>query len=275
LSWDNNESHFIRPEKPQYNNVEDGYIHKFRHWYYDQKNIQFNEFVKLNNVEPVEVLSNFYITFLELLFQSKELIKTPGSLSFRDPWYITVDTVNCTYSQDTTFRTIAIPDTGFNFGDFSYGGIFLDQDPSVPGSPYYSLRASKYLDINGSHKWPGDTLDVGESFFTGWSVAPADSSAFIVTDPDTSHQEEEYDTKAVIFKEAGAEITANYKAHLITGKPSSSSESRSALSPNSQRKVDCVATQNGQSFQDGLYQAVYESAGEVCTPTECKLHGRC
>jgi len=262
MAFKNTDTLSIRTRFPRYygmDNINPSYRHMFHDWNVASGKYGFTK--KIPNPIPSTYTSHLLLVHPAFITTTLELHVDTTHLYFLDPFFVEG---TCNYTQPKTFRNHTITnDTSSqgNLGRYEYGGVFLDQDPSVPGSPYYSLRASKYLDISGNHKWPGDTLGVGESFFTGWTMAPADSSAFIVTDPDTSHQHGEYDTKAVIFKEAGAEITASYKAHLITGKPSSSWESRSALSPNSQRKVDWVATQDGQSFQHGLYQAVYDLLG--------------
>ena len=97
-------------------------------------------------------------------------------------------------------------------GSIQYGGVFLDQNPDTSNSsvPYYSLRASKYIDTAGVHKWPGPPLMIRDIAFGGWDTSK------VVLVSDTLHEDEEYDTKAVIFKEDSAVVTARYKAHLLS-----------------------------------------------------------
>lgn len=187
-----------------------------------------------------------------------------ATLFFRDPWYTYGA---CTYTQPQVFREHLITsDTSSegNLGRYAYGGIFLNQggpDPLYPISPYHSIRASKFIDTLLHHQAPPQQLSAGDLTFAGWIVSPPNSATLT---NDLLYQNNEYDTRAVIFHQENAEVKANYKAHLLSNKQFSTSQSISATSPNSQRKIDHIFSQAGMPYgSSGMYQAVYESSGEI------------
>lgn len=186
-------------------------------------------------------------------------------LKIRDYWKTVYQ--SCIALQDMNFNDYEVPTTGFDLGSFSnYGGIFLNQGGLIehPTPPYYTLRASKYLSSlhNYSHRYSGANLSVGDLVFAGWKENPLRKAIF-GSDPLNNGQPpynnpEQYDTKVVKFIEDGVSVTASYKAHRLSNKPASETESSSPTSPNSQRKIDVA-----NNILDPPHIAVYESMGEV------------
>lgn len=172
-----------------------------------------------------------------------------SQLFFKNPWYVNpsastrslLDQHDEFLAQDVSLQGLATSTHN--------GGVFLNAGAGpVLKPPYYSLRASKVLDRQSmNHK--STPLSAGDWAFTGWSATNSD----LVLDPERFSSAypnpDEYDTKAVIFKDASANVSANYKAHRYA---------RSATTPtstNSQRKVAVSA--------DGVHHATYESDGNI------------
>ncbi|MGB2869029.1 MAG: right-handed parallel beta-helix repeat-containing protein, partial [Bacteroidota bacterium] len=104
---------------------------------------------------------------------------------FEDPWYLKLDG---TQSGGFVEYTNSYSPTGAQ-GESS-GGVFLNQS----GPPYYSIRAPLSQLISGS-----------TAFFQGWSYH-ADSATLQQVGSNPAG----YDQKAVVFKLAGATVTAQY-----------------------------------------------------------------
>jgi len=181
----------IHPTYNKYNDMQydSGVVYRFAYWKDDKSDYDINTFSNLT--KPRIVNSNFLQSYSVKTSIKYDNNNAAGSMLFQDPWFVVQDTSSCSLtSQSDAFHVISVPESGFNFGQFSYGGVFLNQgNPIDLHPPYYSLRASKFLDTSGTHKWPGTPLEAGESVFTAFSVAPRDTSAFVVTDPlDTAAQ---------------------------------------------------------------------------------------
>lgn len=133
----------------------------------------------------------------------------------------------------------------------SNGGIFLrNYSKHHRDLPHYSIRASKIWDAKTlTHKWPRP--DVGDYVFERWEAINTElyeEPLNLGTDPAFANPEQ-YDTRAVNFLNNTAILSALVKAHRqsIGSEPPSKS--------NSQRKV--------ARTRDGMYHAVYESAGRI------------
>lgn len=143
-----------------------------------------------------------------------------GSFWFRDPWWV------------SNPETGEQPDIFREFPTQMDSGVFLNQNPNIPGNPYYSARVPLSQDIAGH---PANFLD--------WQATGAD----LPNDPGPPPPAG-YTQKAVVFTSANAEVAARYKWHLASSSPS-------VTAPNGQRKV--VRDNNGN------YHMAYESGGEI------------
>ncbi|MGC8928853.1 MAG: T9SS type A sorting domain-containing protein, partial [Myxococcota bacterium] len=142
-----------------------------------------------------------------------------GNIQFQDPWYVLSDG-----SQPGNYW---INVRGFYEPTGKEGaqekGVFLNQGLTQQGQwvpPYYSVKAISPQDItfnDRTHKF----------YFQGWSASPPNSAEF---------QNANALETPVVFKQAGAVVSANFKGSMI-------SNSENALSTSSQRKV--VRTSNG------------------------------
>ncbi|MGH7595479.1 MAG: S8 family serine peptidase [bacterium] len=153
-----------------------------------------------------------------------------GSVEFKDPWLIddTSDPkgprnrgLNAVWTSQTSPFS---PSTGS-----SYKGVFLNQDPNIPGNPYYSARVLETQTISGF-----------TSYFQNWVTSGAN-----LTTP--NNLVGGYYESPVVFQSAGATVTAKYKAHL-------GSSSTLAMASNNQRKM---------VYDGAYYYLVYESGGEI------------
>lgn len=163
-----------------------------------------------------------------------------GSLDFMDPWLIDYPDPNYgnnlrNQGMSAPFKSVAYSSNNLGTST-SYKGVFLNQppDPNNPNVPYFSVRAPlTQTNVNGY-----------TGYFQNWSVLPSNGATFQQIGSNPSG----YDQKAVVFNQANAIVTANYKGHLISG-------SSIGFNTNSQRKV--VRT------DDGKLHMVYESMNQV------------
>ncbi|MEX2117628.1 MAG: zinc metalloprotease, partial [Bacteroidota bacterium] len=124
-------------------------------------------------------------------------------VQFKDPWL--VDDYTDPMGQrnrDTNAVFYLVPSGTYNIGlETNYQGVFLNQSgpPNFP-PPYYSVKVPLITTINGS-----------TAFFAGWSYDPAYIS---LGQPEPSPSG--YDQKAVVFKQAGATLTAQYSHSTIS-----------------------------------------------------------
>lgn len=171
------------------------------------------------------------------------------ALLFKNPWYVNPAATNqSNVAQYDSFFPLGLSYKG-QPTQYHNGGVFIGAgDPVDLQPPYYTLRTSQVLDRqNMTHKLPPAVA--GDWVFTGYEK----NQAQLVNDPrndgtGTYSDPEQYDTKVVIFEQANAEVTAEYKAHRAA---------QTSLPPtrmNSQRKV---------AFSGQLHHAVYESAGQI------------
>jgi len=126
------------------------------------------------------------------------------SLEFMDPWLEDTGALGGEFrnhGMSAPFNSVAYdPQNPYNLGvNTPYKGVFLNQ-AAVPPNPYYSVRAPLITIIDGS-----------TAFFQGWSY----DQNYIELEqvgPNPSG----YDQKAVIFKQAGAVLTAQYTNSSIS-----------------------------------------------------------
>ncbi len=98
----------VRPGHQKYNdiNLDSGKTYHFKFWRNKASDIDF--VLSETIVKPTVIYSNFVKSEISDVFVSIDGVERYGFLSFRDPWYITVDTVNCTYLQDTPTVRIVV-----------------------------------------------------------------------------------------------------------------------------------------------------------------------
>lgn len=109
----------------------------------------------------------------------------------------------------------------------SYGGVFLDQDYTIPGPPYYSVGAPN-----------PNTVDGITSYFTQW------------TGSNVAYRTPGKDTTAVVFQSAGATATALYKGHMVSTTSdaiTARSQSHVVMGPGSPRPL-FAAYQSGEKL---------------------------
>ena len=156
-------------------------------------------------------------------------------ISLKDPWYYSKDQNN-NWINSNIFKNYPSPLNIQNNSLSSYGGVFLNQnpDPNDATKPYYLVKASQTQHINLGSPWGTRAF-----YFQNWSANTATSASL---------QNANALETAVVFKEAGATVTANYKGHFL-------SNSSAALANNGQRKV--VRDKNG------IYHMVYASMNSI------------
>lgn len=194
-----------------------------------------------------------------------------SELEIKDPWRIEQNVQAQTQTQDDEFVGQSLPYQFIN--DNTTYGVFLDINSVQIDTtkPYYVFRAPFLLSYNQT-SWIQQTcggyaspiaagcpgLSAGDLVFVDWVVDFYNGSprALFGDDPRYSLYPDwsEFETKAVVFKKQEAQITARYKAHLLSDKPVSLTESSGPTGNNSQRKVDVCGDE---------HHMVYESAGEV------------
>ncbi len=159
FAWNDNVK--MRPDIDKYWSVQGSSTNwfKFLYWRNDPSLFEFNYIYQVK--KSLTLKSNFHpgkdATLSVLIEQVANPMDAIADMFLRDPWYVTYN--GCVAQSPYTFRPVGISFSGENIGPASYGGgIFLDKggDIRFPVSPYYTLRASKYL--NGywllNHKWP-------------------------------------------------------------------------------------------------------------------------
>ncbi|MGE5401209.1 MAG: hypothetical protein ACM3S2_12460, partial [Ignavibacteriales bacterium] len=159
---------------------------------------------------------------------------TGTTVSLRDPWYYYSDGQNNWYQSDE-FKSYNSPLLIQKNSSGTYGGVFLNQDPSTGSNPYYSVSfpstsSNQSVNINGINH---------QIYFINWSASPLGSATIV--SPNSA-------STPVIFKSEGATVTANIKASML-------SNSSTAFSNSSQRKLACTP--------NGSLHLVYESMGKV------------
>lgn len=155
-----------------------------------------------------------------------------GTIQFRDPWYLHSDPNRPQPDSFFTY-TVTTPFSPTGAYNKTTGGVFLNQDPNIPGNPYYSVRAplKQFLNTRNFMWWETNNADIASSseYLTG------------------------YDTKAVVFHQPNATVKAVYKQNKA-------SSTTLATSGNSQRKIVYSKSHSGISIP--MY-AGYESGGRV------------
>ncbi len=239
--------HTVRTDElpfiPNWRNT--GMSEKFIYWDFTPKEYSLLHPFQSQPSTPGDQIALFQQTYPATI--GIHLIDKPsvsdGMFEFRDPWRYYIDGNGCWQQSDVFLQyqgNLDIRNSTIN----DYGGIFLGQLTNHPPDPYYSVSTDAIQPIppnGGYYPW----------YFMEWSGQGA-----YIEQPASSNT-------PIRFDAANAVVSANFKAHLISNIASSTSEPVSALSPNSQRKVDMATEQYTITYPNGLYQAVYVSAGDV------------
>ncbi|MEJ2637055.1 MAG: S8 family serine peptidase [Calditrichia bacterium] len=159
-----------------------------------------------------------------------------GTIEFRDPWHYYQNGGN--WQQSNEFINFPSPLDLQNNIITSYGGVFLDQDPSI-SQIYYTVRAPQEptFQINGK-----DII----CYFEDWETDGAH-----LTDP-TSLVGGYYQSP-VVFEDSNAIVKANYKAHL-------GSNTSNATAGNNGSKLSYHYSFSHAAF---LPYLVYEDRGNI------------
>lgn len=195
-----------------------------------------------------------------------------AELFFKNPWYVdpSQSDAYALHQPDEFQRCIQINPTPaqqplsfdalFAPNAINNGGVLLEMgDDQNLRPPYYSIRAAKTLDYESMAEKASE-LEVGDWMFQGWTS----SQATLVGDPQSYPNPSLYSTKALIFNANNAEVRAQYKGHLTTTDPYSTTSSECSTCPNSQRKLSWISSQAGTtSGSTGLYELVYTSGGKI------------
>lgn len=165
------------------------------------------------------------------------LIQNLGNIDFQDPWYVQSNGSQQGFNYWLPVISSYEPTGKYGATD---KGVFLGQNPNPnnPNVPYYSVQAllTQPITVNGQ---------TYTGIFQNWSTTNASLQ------PPISGNPSGYDQKVVVFNNANATVTANYKGiHL--------SNDANAFSNNSQRKL--IETKTGTTTW--LHQ-VYTSVGHV------------
>ena len=172
--------------------------------------------------------------------QLLEGVNASASSEFKDPWLI--DFADPNYGNNlrnqgmtAPFKSVAYSANNLGINS-TYKGVFLNQGLTQGQwvAPYYSVKVSQTQNINLGSPWGTRAF-----YFQNWLANTATSASF---------QNANALETAVVFKEAGATVTANYKGHFL-------SNSSTALANNGQRKV--VRDKNG------IYHMVYASMNSI------------
>ncbi|MGB2868063.1 MAG: M43 family zinc metalloprotease, partial [Bacteroidota bacterium] len=172
-------------------------VEKFNNWN-SSSNVQNHSGFTVGLVS--EIVSNFkgsHSASIRKLLVDGSLVV--DSVQFQDPWLI--DYPDATYGNSlrnqgmsAPFKSVASATNNLGTGT-SYKGVFLNQNSSFdPNLPIYWVRAPLAQSISGS-----------TAFFQGWSYH-ADSATLQQVGSNPAG----YDQKAVVFKLAGATVTAQY-----------------------------------------------------------------
>ncbi|MFA6540660.1 MAG: T9SS type A sorting domain-containing protein [Bacteroidota bacterium] len=223
-------------------NYKSGTAQKYQQWTTSENDIYI---VNHSDVSVKSTTQSIFARFLsaELAKIQIQVDNVPitgyGTIQFKDPWLIdstdqygtpTNRSLNALIKNRTSPLTL---DSVTSYNGDIYRGVFLNQFPPTDTShpPYYTVRVPLTQSIN--------TI---ASTFLNWSYDP-NSISLSGTNPSG------YDQKAVVFKQANATLSANYKGHMA-------SNSASAISNSSQRKVV-------RTYGPATLHAAYESMGYV------------
>ena len=174
---------------------------------------------------------------VQILNKLEETSINGGQIGFRDPWLIDNTDTKGPLNRGTIASALWYNNLSSPFSpntSSNYKGIFLNQGITPQGQwqpPYYTIKANQQQNI-----YVNSSVGTREFYFQDWTATSASiQSPTSIETP-------------VVFTNANAIVSANYKGHLISG-------STSGFNSNSQRKI--VRT------SDGKYHMVYESMGSV------------
>ncbi|MCK9409432.1 MAG: T9SS type A sorting domain-containing protein [Bacteroidetes bacterium] len=159
-----------------------------------------------------------------------------GYLNFKDPWLIDYYDENYGYSlrnQGSLAPYKSVAYSQYNLGLSSlYKGVFLNQANLSPQSTYYSIQAPMKQIIQGI-----------QTYFVNWAN-PVNANLLQADQNPIG-----YDQKAIIFTDANAVVTANYKASFA-------SNNSAAIQNSGQRKL-------ARTTNPTVLHMVYESLGSI------------
>ena len=125
------------------------------------------------------------------------------TVDFRDPWFIDYMDSSRGLRNRGQANAAWYSQTFFDLSTSgSHQGVFLNQ-PLVAGQPHYSVRVPIMQTIQGTNY---------EAIFQGWSYNPSYAELGDIAGESTPG----YDQKGVVFKLAGASVTALYTTSNIT-----------------------------------------------------------
>lgn len=204
-----------------------GQTYKHINWDQDQTDFYLNSsFISTSNGSERAKLNPLNYAKIEARLEGF-LIDQKGEFQFQDPWFIKSDG-----SQPGVYWRPCVsyyePTGNENANE---KGVFLEQDYSIPGNPYYSVSTASPQDINF-----GEQLGTRRFYFQNWSGTNVryESSNALET--------------GIVFTNTNATAKANFKGQLM-------SNDQNGISSGSQRKL--VRTDNG------IYHIVYESMGSI------------
>ncbi|MDP3150716.1 MAG: T9SS type A sorting domain-containing protein [Ignavibacteria bacterium] len=187
-----------------------------------------------------QILSQFDSTQSGITIKNnlEQTAVTGGTIDFKDPWLI--DYADSVYGSSMRNRGMEAPfksrtapfypDVTTSYSGDVYKGVFLNQGADWQ-PPYYSVQTPQTQNIN-----LGSPQGTRTFYFQNWSGTNA------------TLQDANSLTTGVVFTNANATVSANYKGHLL-------SNNSIGFSSNSQRKF--ISDVNGNKH------LVYESQGSV------------
>ena len=216
---------------------------KFHRWYsVDEVKMYFN-WVKYTSYAPTleQLFSEFKESHLVTIQNAVEgfLVVNSDSIGFKDPWL--TDSTELPFEKKNKYmlapyktrKSPFSPDYTTSYNGDIYKGVFLEQGGPISNltPPYYSINTKATKTINGRvcyfKEWSANTIDGSPSaLFNNASLSQTD----------------------VVFEKNGAVVSALMKGTSL-------SNSTSAYSSNSQRKVIKTA--------DNVLHSVYQSMGKV------------
>jgi hypothetical protein len=216
-------------------------VERFIKWSPIGQSVRYRNHDGFDIISTTDEIAANYLSFITNAAVQANLIDDPGfqtTIQFKDPWL--VDNADpAFYDSPYGYRNLGTsaifkPELSPLQPNLTnkYKGVFLGQDPQQGSPLYYSLRVP--LTYNG--------LSYNVS---SWQYDP------VKVDLLTESAPSGYEQKAVVFKQAGASITAKLKAYQA-------SSYQDATGYNNQRKL-VAHTLNAVT----THHLVYESSGDI------------
>jgi hypothetical protein len=212
-----------------------GTTQKFQYWNGKSSKILNPDTTVIAAGQPNNITS-FFSTANNATIQAQlDGVVSGDALNFLDPWLIDTTDAYGNRNQGMSDWHRAVGYSNYNVGTGTkHMGVFLNQ--SVASGIYYSVQASV----------PQKVINGFTGYFQGWVY---DQNQVTLQQIGTSPYG--FDQKAVVFKQAGATLTASYKAHLGTGAPS-------RTNTKNQRRIIW-----GMDQMSRAWVSVYESMGDI------------